>query len=285
MDQLKNEVHHIHEAFQCLFNNQNPSLTDLCNHMFGEKSSLYLVCKQKNFDFEDYHVFQQFFGTFFLSCLTQLSATDLLQHPPFYIAREVEQLCLSYADYTQIWHVVASAGLPCIGASNIDVKNHRGEEPFWIMVQNALNKTLRELFIKDWNKCKRMALTIDDDKHHHVQLHGDSRIKQVCHTKDNQNGMVADTAAFSAVGVVVAVEYQCSNDTTTKSCKQLVQNLFSPIGGVPSLNNVTILMDHGYWIWGLVAWIVKVGGSVWGTVKQSMWFPFTFDQNLHDGDK
>lgn len=147
----------------------------------------------------------------------------------------------------------------------------RGMKPLWLDVQNALNDTLRRLFIEGFEKY--MKITTDDDKmHFQLCSKADTQgLKSTQHVRDNRKGFVAHTACYTASGLPIGIEWERENDDSTAAAtERLIRAQLAPTSGQmgpPSLPQTEFAMDRGYCLpsllydfsypWELVSWVLS----------------------------
>ena len=281
LESLQNEVSAIQDLFEAKFSTKRPSIKQICTLFLGEESKIYDDVFKHVEGLDDYETFSKFVGTFFLSNAMGLSCTELLDNTPYWVDENIKGLCLDASLYKKIWRAIEKDGLPSEGTDNYTSRRYRGTNPLWKKLQTTTNSLLKEYLISNYDQRKLMRLTIDDDKQHVSAKCGQAMLKLVRHTRDNVDGLVLNTAAWTASGVVVGLRYESLYDSGTTSC---TIDLIKEIIGL-CLTNIVFLMDRGYWAWCLVFFIISKGGRLLGTMKRLLWFAWTYDQQFRTGDK
>ena len=127
-----------------------------------------------------------------------------------------------------------------------------------------------------------LRLVLDDDKvHYENNVASDwGTLKRVKHVKCNRFGLTVHTLASSCTGLIFGIKTHTVDDNN-KSCVQkiLTSQFKDRDREFPDLRNITVAVDRGYGDdSSLMSWIVAMRGSVLGTMKRTLWAPFTWDQ-------
>ena len=74
---------------------------------------------------------------------------------------------------------------------------------------------------------------------------------------------------------------QRTEDSISNSVKKLLSNLFKRRKSeIANLHNVFLSIGRGYSdCKSLISWVVKSSGTIFETMKRTLWAPFTYDQN------
>jgi hypothetical protein len=145
----------------------------------------------------------------------------------------------------------------------------RGMKPLWLDVQNALNDTLRRLFIEGFEKY--IKITTDDDKmHFQLCSKADTQgLKSTQHVRDNHRGFVAHMACYTASGLPIGIEWERENDDSTAAAtERLIPAQLAPTSGqmgplsLPSLQWIEDIACHHCCMifsypWELISWALS----------------------------
>ena len=172
-----------------------------------------------------------------------------------------KNMLTSKEDYNAFWRKINSTGLPPDGDDTnyaLDQSRNWGYATscLWLSVQNALNEDLKGLTIKGFDG--RMSVTIDDDKVHYSTPEGRAGLKLVKHVRDNRNGHVLNTAAFTLLGLVIGVAALRVRESTQASVEWLLNQQI----GTGNLNNLELNMDRGYWLLQFCVNLLKRGADL-----------------------
>eukprot|EP00978_Attheya_sp_CCMP212_P033409 scaffold134659_cov28-Attheya_sp.AAC.1 len=146
-----------------------------------------------------------------------------------------------------------------------------GSEPFWKDLQDALNRSLRELFIqgiKDHISCP--TFTIDDDKMHYA---ADPN------TPTDDNHIV-----LTASGTLLGFDFETEGDENSNSSSmRLIRKQLCPLQSgsrVPDLTGYILLADRLYWSFEFEQDFVLASGMdiEAATHKRDQNFGCTYDQ-------
>ena len=131
------------------------------------------------------------------------------------------------------------------------------------------------------NSASYIRLVLDDDKIHceATQSMWDC-VKRVKHTVSNRFGSNLHTLASSVTGIIYQVTTEKQNDNIFDCTVRILVNSFKrPNENIPDLRNIVIGLDRGYSGYKkLVSYIKSHYGNTFGTLKRSMFAPFTYDQ-------
>jgi hypothetical protein len=151
----------------------------------------------------------------------------------------------------------------------------KNEKVFWMDIEDNVNKTLDDIFFAG-------QYVIDDDKMCYrkdwpsVDSMG---LKEQRHTADNCKGYTKHDTIMVAMDCPIRIDWQCQKDSSQTCFESAMRALFGQRSGagLPLMANVTIALDRGYWAVGPVfCFLLKCGANIVGTVKRSVWFPFTY---------
>jgi len=221
-NQAIQEINFVKENVQNILGERDPSINNLVDLIFGQKSNIGRLLEEKLEVSSE--TLLKIIGTFSLAAAYNLSKTQLFGKNSF-LNREA----LTDEDtYTEFWKKAAMYGCKEPG-SNAPV---RGMKPLWLDVQNALNDTLRRLFIEGFEKY--MKITTDDDKmHFQLCSKADTQgLKSTQHVRDNRKGFVAHTACYTASGLPIGIEWERENDDSTAAAtERLIRAQLAPTSG------------------------------------------------------
>ena len=128
-----------------------------------------------------------------------------------------------------------------------------------------------------------LRLVLDDDKVHCENNTSSSwgTLKRVKHVKCNRFGLTVHTLASSCTGLIFGLRAHTVDDSNKSCVQKILSSQFKDRDrDFPDLRNVTVAIDRGYGDdSSLLSWIVSMGGSVIGTMKRTLWAPFTWDQS------
>ena len=191
---------------------------------------------------------------------------------------------MSDEEYLNLWKEIEAHGLPNAKGSttNYEIHSNGGTSPFWKTLQDSIKSFLAELLTQDETRHK-FILTIDDDKQW-CNCGVGQGLRLVRHTNDNRDGFNLQTAALSASGLIVGLQYEECNDAKDAPVKRLLKNCFANTIGESYLSNTCILMDWGYWTWSLLFFLVQMGAMVAGTIQRQAWFAYTYNQTKREKD-
>jgi hypothetical protein len=148
-------------------------------------------------------------------------------------------------------------------------------------MENCFNTISRSILLQNPVK-PYLRLVLDDDKVHCVSEKKGvwDSIKKMKHVVCNRFGLTIHTLASSCTGLIYGVRTQRPEDTTSSCAMKILKFLFRERGkDVPNLTNVIIALDRGYGDGkSLICWTVKALGNVMGTMKRTLWAPFTWDK-------
>jgi hypothetical protein len=161
-------------------------------------------------------------------------------------------------------------------------------------VQDALNKTCKALFLSEELRARFLRIALDDDKvHYHfssAMLRRDGNfllgMKPCQHVKANCRGFTIDSAVFSATGFPIHFSVLKGNENNSDNYDRMVRYMFKHRFQRGLLNQalkgVTFCSDRGYWAAGLISDLLCYGATVFGTLRRSPVFPYTYEQkNLY----
>jgi hypothetical protein len=162
-----------------------------------------------------------------------------------------------------------------------------GSEPFWKDLQDALNRSLRELFvqgIKEHIPCP--TFTIDDDKMHYAADPNTPTdgLKLSQHVKANRKGFVDNHIVLTASGTLLGFDFETEGDENSNSSSmRLIRNQLCPLQSgsrVPDLTGYSLLADRLYWSLEFEQDFVLASGMdiEAATHKRDQNFGFTYDQ-------
>jgi hypothetical protein len=191
---------------------------------------------------------------------------------------------VSKAEYGKFWSILGKVGKPL----------EEGSEPFWKELQEAFNRSLRELFlqgIKEHIACP--TITIDDDKMHyaadpHLPTDG---LKLQQHVKDNRKGFVDNHIVLTASGTLLGIDFETEGDENSNSSSmRLIRKQLCPLQSgsrVPDLTGYSLLADRLYWSLEFEHDFVLASGMdvEAATHKRDQNFGFTYDQYKGPADK
>ena len=248
MDNIKKiEVpsQHVHrnELFQVyyfLFGTDSSLCETFCRHLAGLTKIDYL----------------RFLITYFTSCQNQTSL------PMMKFSNVIDTTdFLEVGSYNLLWARISA------------LSGSRRQNPFWMTLEEVVNKNLKNLFMSGSDEDVPYLLGIDDDKVHynHKQNTTMDNLKPTHHVKDNKRGFTLHTAAFSAMCVPVAVMYQRDLESVQDTYLRILKFLFGSGGSetAPNLSGVTLASDRGYWKPALIfEHVLEWGAQVQGTVQR-----------------
>jgi hypothetical protein len=166
--------------------------------------------------------------------------------------------------------------------------------PLWQGVQDALNRTFRDLFIVGVKDIvDRPSITIDDDKMHYaITKNGNTDgLKLTQHVRDNRKGFVDNHLVFTATGVPLGIDWEkTGDDHAAASSMRLIKGQLCPFqrdARVPNLTGWGILADRNYWTADFENDFVLASGMEIeaATHKRDLSFGFTFDQKRMKKDR
>ena len=148
-------------------------------------------------------------------------------------------------------------------------------------LESIFNDLNKNFFIMSPIESK-LRLVIDDDKVHceSTMKRYWSTIQKMKHVVCNRWGLTVHTLASSVTGLIYGVRTQRVEDSTSESVKKVLSLQFKrPNSDIPDLRNLFLAVDRGYSdCKSLITWVVKCNGVMFGTMKRTLWAPFTFDQ-------
>ena len=148
-------------------------------------------------------------------------------------------------------------------------------------LESSFNDLNKNFFIMSQIESK-LRLVIDDDKVHceSTMKRYWSTIQKMKHVVCNRWGLTVHTLASSVTGLIYGVRTQRVEDSTSESVKKVLSLQFKrPNSDIPDLRNLFLAVDRGYSdCKSLITWVVKCSGVMFGTIKRTLWAPFTFDQ-------
>eukprot|EP00984_Skeletonema_dohrnii_P033330 scaffold29521_cov94-Skeletonema_dohrnii-CCMP3373.AAC.1 len=192
---------------------------------------------------------------------------------------------MSEEEYNAIWRKIKEHGT----TSNVS-------EKAWEMFQASFNMTMKENFLPDRkNDQLKPQLCTDDDKmlRHHQALRNIAPDEEdgICrqhHPRDNRKGSTIHAVCFAASGVPLHIAFQKSDVGLFDTVVGLFEKLFNAPGpnNPPDLTNwATLNADRAYMRISLLAWWLKCGGDILGTVMKQDWLPYTTgDSSSSDND-
>ena len=252
----------------------------LVEHLFSEKSEL-MHTMMTILDLE-YEVVLQFVATFFFACEFGMTAKRLDKHPRVDYEDYMDQ-----KTYNSIWNKIKDSGK--------DGKN----EMIWKAIQSALNKDCQKFFLLTGRE-ETIRLSWDDDKIHFqfdaAEVRKDSLylvgLKGMQHVQRNCRGRFTfDTAASAASGFLFGVSaLRQDHKSNVDNYRELINIMFAyrflvRAALATALNGIWFCSDRGYWVPALMLLVLGYGGTVFGTIKQAPWVPYTYDQKLGKNDK
>ena len=199
-----------------------------------------------------------FMLTYVLSCKNQQSAATL--HSSMEINSKI---LMPLEKYTAFWSKIR------------DMESSRRQAEFWKLVEDAVNRQLRLLFVSSESTFP-YHIGFDDDKVHFdfsskTNMQG---LSPQVHQKDNRRGLTLHTCAYSATCVPVTVSFQRSGESVQDTYYRSMQDVFGTgSGGLPCLRGVTLASDRGYWEKTILfGQMLEAGADVIGTVKRVSFF-------------
>jgi hypothetical protein len=231
----------------------------------------------------DHALFLKNLVTFFLAGAYHESTTSMYSGVSFL---DKEKFA-SKEEYVQFWKRMSD----CDRISDDDEESI----PLWQGVQDALNKTLRDLFIVGVKEfVDRPSVTIDDDKMHYSirnKKGNTDGLKLTQHVRDNRKGFVDNHIVYTATGVPIGVDWEkTGDDFAAASSIRLIKGQLCPFqrdARVPDLTGWGILADRNYWTAEFETDFVLASGMEIeaATHKRDPNFGFTFDQKKAKKDQ
>eukprot|EP00956_Cyclotella_meneghiniana_P000695 scaffold739_cov66-Cyclotella_meneghiniana.AAC.3 len=172
------------------------------------------------------------------------------------------------------------------------------EEKLWQEIQDALNKSLKDLFLAEGEGFRPnvMRIALDDDKvHFHMATSAMRKdgeyllgMKACQHVKSNVRGFTIDSAVSSATGFPLHFSVLRQGESNTDNYQRMLESMFShriSRGETKhaALNGIIFCSDRGYWVAPLISHILGLAGTVFGTLKRTWWVPYTYDQKKPNG--
>jgi len=160
-----------------------PMMDNILDKSFGCRSRLYHALVDEIPIFNRKHkFFLRCMGTFFISCAMDLTLRQLCELNVF------TGLLATEDEYNDFWRTIHLNDKPETTTS----------KSFWQIVEEAVNKVVRELFVTGVEG--EIHMTIDDDKvHYHItRMMEPHEPKAIQHVRDNCHGLVIDTAVMNA---------------------------------------------------------------------------------------
>ena len=242
----------------------------LFSYYFGNESKFVIIfMKYVNVDYE---YFLKFVSTTLLLQAYCLSITMLHDDSSSIDKKVISEECLTYDEYVNTWNVLS-----------IDKRDPDGSDSIWKKLEICFNEMTKELLLST-NKNDldgNLRLVLDDDKLHCDGLKPGTwdTIKRVKHVVCNRWGANVHTLAGSVSGIIYSICIETKEDSTIDCLKHCLEVCFR-MGNSrhPNLKNVILGVDRGYGGKGLVSYITQHFGNIFGTVKRSLFNPFTYDQ-------
>ena len=220
---------------------------------------------------ENYDTFVQFIVTYHVSCAYQVSTTQLFAKNSCIKTKDLQDR----EKYIEIWNSI----------STFDGGNNASAMPFWQQLQDAMNNTLQEFLLANYDRAAQMMLAIDDDKVCFINRVGDMMgLKLNQFVRENRKGILIHTAAWTGTGMPLHFKCEQVNETSAGCAEWLLNSMFGRAGHT-DLRNITVALDRGYWILSFLMFILRLGGDIIGTVMRSAWYPFTWDQPQSSEDE
>ena len=126
-----------------------------------------------------------------------------------------------------------------------------------------------------------LRLVLDDDKLHCDGLKPGiwNSIKRVKHVVCNRWGANVHTLAGSVSGIIFSITVEQREDSILDCIKSCLISCFRMGNSrYPNLMQVLFGFDRGYGVKGLVPYITQHNGHTFGTVKRTVYNPYTYDQ-------
>ena len=76
------------------------------------------------------------------------------------------------------------------------------------------------------------------------------------HVRDNRNGLTNHVMATSGLGLKLSTEYEKTDDNVVSATKDLIKKTFSRNGTSLNIPYVVLHLDHGYWCWDLIVYLI-----------------------------
>ena len=242
----------------------------LFSYYFGHESEFVkIVLRCIN---NDYEFFLKFLSTTIVLQAYRLSITMLHDDSSMIDKWIKSEQCLSFDNYVNTWNTLS-----------IDKRGADGSDSVWKQLEISFNKMTKDLLVStNRNELDGfLRLVLDDDKLHCDGLKPGiwDTIKRVKHVVCNRWGANIHTLAGSVSGIIYSICIETKEDSTTDCLKHCLEVCFK-MGNSrhPNLKNVILGVDRGYGGKGLVSYITQHFGNIFGTVKRSLFNPFTYDQ-------
>ena len=195
-------------------------------------------------------------------------------HISIFVLKYLKKFICNESDWNKTWSVLAKDELAIL--NNVD--------SCWMELEQAFNTISKEILIST-PITEPLRLVMDDDKVH-CESKDDtywSTIQKMKHVVCNRWGLTVHTLASSTTGLIYGIRTQRKEDSTCESVKKVLGFLFKKRNSdLPDLTNVFVSVDRGYSdSKNLITWIVKSLGNIFGTMKRTLWAPFTFDQKKY----
>lgn len=266
---------HFIEEYWCLHDRLDSlgiekSQDGLFEYIYGE-NSLFATTMCRKLDIE-YQEFCRFLATVYFAAELRMPASRLEEHPAInyegYMKKE---------RFAEIWNKIAVVG-------------KSGEtDKLWEDLQDALNKTCRELFLSENYRPEKLRIALDDDKVHFHFATASVRedkdflvgMKPCQHVEAKCRGFTIDSAVASATGFPYHFSVLKSNENNSDNYTRMIQFMFNHLflleDPMPLLG-ATFCSDRGYWNALLMITLLGWGAYIFGTLKRDYWVPYTYDQ-------
>ena len=194
----------------------------------------------------------------------------------------------TWQEYKAFFDALENAGLSSSRTRGHSEVTTPGLKPFWKVVQEALNETLREFTIV--NSSGRRVIVIDDDKIHFASARDSDRcgLREQNHAADNRRGFTDHHQVLAAAQMLMAVRLESHGESCLISTKEMIKQSLFPVVGENSqncLSGFSFATDRGYTIWQFIKFLVHDNGAdiEASTVRRAPNWVMTYDQQGKPG--